>query len=85
MIFNRVSRLMGDRRIGVTDLSRLTGLSYSTCYALYADRTRRIDFGTLDALCSYFGCGVGDVLEYLPDAPPSPPERETDLETGVGY
>ena len=69
MIVNRVSRLMGDRRISVMELSRSTGLAYGTCYALYAGRSQRVDLQTLDALCGYFGCGVGDVLEYVTDGP----------------
>jgi putative transcriptional regulator len=70
---------MGERRIGVTDLSRLTGLSYSTCYALYADRTRRIDFATLEALCRLFECRVGDVLEYVPQAEPETEDRDSSV------
>ena len=26
----------------------------------------RIETGTLDALCRYFKCGVGDILEHVP-------------------
>lgn len=26
-----------------------------------------MDRGSLNTLCGYFGVGVGDVLEYLPD------------------
>ncbi len=29
---------------------------------------KRIDGDTLDALCAYFGVGVGDLLEYVPGA-----------------
>ena len=32
---------------------------------------KRIDGDTLDALCRYFSVGVGDLLEYVPDAPPA--------------
>jgi putative transcriptional regulator len=76
MIVNRVSRLMGERRMGVTDLSRATGLAYATCYQLYAGTSRRVDFGTLDALCRHFECGVGDLFEYVPDSQPQPIRSE---------
>ena len=29
---------------------------------------KRIDGDTMDALCAYFGVGVGDLLEYVPGA-----------------
>jgi putative transcriptional regulator len=66
MIINRVSRLMGERREGVTDLSRATGIAYSAAYALYKGTTQRIEFDTLDRLCDHFGVGPGDILEYVP-------------------
>ncbi|MGO8671438.1 MAG: helix-turn-helix domain-containing protein [Capsulimonadaceae bacterium] len=28
----------------------------------------RIDGSTLSGLCRYFGCRVGDLMEYVPDA-----------------
>jgi putative transcriptional regulator len=68
MIENRLSTLMGARRMGVTDLARATGLAYSTCWQLYADKTKQIRFDTLDTLCRYFGVSVCEILEYKPDA-----------------
>lgn len=67
MIVNRISRLMGERREGVTDVSRATGIPYSSMYELYADRVKRIDLATLNKLCRHFGVPVGDILEYQPD------------------
>ncbi|MCC6488238.1 MAG: helix-turn-helix transcriptional regulator [Candidatus Hydrogenedentes bacterium] len=67
MIVNRISRLMGERREGVTDVSRATGIPYSSMYELYADRVKRIDLATLDKLCKHFGVTPCDIFEYLPD------------------
>lgn len=74
MIVNRVSRLLGERRESVADLARGTGLAYKTAHELYNDKSRRIDFDTLNRLCGYLGVGVGDILEYVPD--PTPADAE---------
>jgi putative transcriptional regulator len=41
-------------------------VSHNTLARLFsADGTfKRIDFDTLEALCRYFQCGVGDIFEY---------------------
>lgn len=68
MIINRVSRLLGERRQSVADLARGAGISYPAAYRLYRDDPKGIDFATLDKLCRHFGVGVGEILEYVPDA-----------------
>ena len=50
-----------------TELQAKTGLGYSTINALYHGKTERIEFATLDRLCEILGCGVGEILEYVPD------------------
>ena len=67
MIINRISRLMGERREGVTDLSRATGIAYSATYALYKGTVSRIELTTLDKLCKHFGVTPCEVLEYVPE------------------
>ncbi|MCX6022661.1 MAG: helix-turn-helix transcriptional regulator [Chloroflexi bacterium] len=71
MIINRVSRLLGDRRESVADLSRATGISYSTAYDLYRGVVTRIDFKTLDRLCEHFEVTPGEILEFAPAPSPS--------------
>ena len=44
-------------------------LSVGTVQRMMANDFDRIDVPTIDALCSYFGCGVGDLLEFVPGAP----------------
>lgn len=68
-IRNHVSREMGARRLSIKDLTAQSGLSYGTLFALYHDRTRGIDFHTLDALCRTLNVQVGELLEYVPDEP----------------
>jgi len=65
MLINRISRLMGEHRQGITTVSRATGISYKTAFDLYHGNTKRIDFRTLDRLCKHFKVGPSEVFEYV--------------------
>lgn len=67
MIVNRLSRLLGERRMSVAELQRQTGLSYVTLHNLYSDKSTRIDFETLNKLCRVLHVQPGDILEYAPE------------------
>ena len=65
----RVRELLDERELSQTELQLRSGLAYSTISDLYHNKVRRIDVGPLDALCVALDCGVGDVLEHVPDTP----------------
>jgi putative transcriptional regulator len=69
MIINRLSRVMGDRRLSIQEVVRVTGVSYSTVFDLYHAKAKRFDLNTLDRLCTGLGVGVGDILEHQADPP----------------
>ncbi|HID61214.1 MAG TPA: helix-turn-helix domain-containing protein [Anaerolineae bacterium] len=48
-------------------LAAEVGLSKNTLNRLAEGKTDRIDFLTLDKLCRYFQCDVGDLLTYEAD------------------
>ncbi len=64
MIENRLSRLLGERRMSISELERQTGIPYTSLHALYHGTSKRVDLATLDKLCRALGVGVGDILEY---------------------
>ena len=64
MIENRLSRLLGERRLSIAELGRRTGIPYTSLHALYHGTATRVDLKTLDRLCRALGVGVGDILEY---------------------
>ncbi|MDP8909298.1 MAG: helix-turn-helix transcriptional regulator [Chloroflexota bacterium] len=64
MIENRLSRLLGERRMSISELERRTGVPYTSLHALYHGTSKRVDLATLDKLCRALGVGVGDILEY---------------------
>ena len=66
-IRNHVSRAMGERRLKIADVARLSGLSYQTVFDLYHGKAQRIDLTTLDKLCRALDVPVGELLEYVPD------------------
>ncbi|MGH7623936.1 MAG: helix-turn-helix domain-containing protein [Gemmatimonadaceae bacterium] len=59
---------LGLEDLSQSDAQRLTGLAYSTINEMCNNRTRRIDFDTIDVLCSALGCTVADIIEYVPRA-----------------
>lgn len=63
----RLSTLMGERRIKMTELAQTTGLARSTIWHLYHDRSEKIEFRVLNALCKGLNCQPGDLLVYVPD------------------
>jgi len=64
MIENRLSRLLGERRMSISELERQTGIPYTSLHALYHGTSKRVDLATLDKLCRALGVSVGDILEY---------------------
>ena len=61
----RLSTLLGERRIKMAELSRMTGVSKTTINAMYHDRVRKIDSGVLERICKALDCGLSDILEYV--------------------
>lgn len=66
MIRCHLSRLMGEKRVRVSDVARVTGISRNMLSKLYYDRAQRIDVSDLEKLCRFFSCGVADLLEWTP-------------------
>lgn len=64
MIVNKFSVLLAQRLLKISVLAKATGISRVTLTNLYYRRTKQIDLETLDKLCCYLQCGVGDILEF---------------------
>ena len=63
MIKCHLSKLMGQRKIKISDLARDLDVHRNTITLLYYEKAKRIDFDVLDKLCKYFECSVGDLIE----------------------
>lgn len=67
MIKNRLSTIMGYKRIKPHEIVTLTGISRKTLYNIYNDKTKVIEFETLNKLCFALDCTPNDLFRYEPD------------------
>lgn len=65
MIKCHLSKLMGERKLKISDVARDTGLHRNTITLLYQETATRVDLEAIDALCRYFEVGVGDLFEFV--------------------
>ena len=65
MIKCHLSRLMGEKKMKVIDVARETGLHRNTITLLYRETAERVELDTMERLCRLFGCGVGDLFEFV--------------------
>ncbi|WP_089139524.1 helix-turn-helix domain-containing protein [Vibrio rumoiensis] len=63
MITCNLSTLLGARKLKISDVVRETGINRSTITRLYHETNNRIDFDTLEKLCRFLDCEVGELLE----------------------
>lgn len=66
MIKCHLSRLLGERKLKISDVSSATGINRGTLTRLYQETAERVDLEVVDALCAYLRIGVGDLFEQLP-------------------
>ncbi len=64
MIKCHLSRLMGEKKVKIADVSRAIDVHRNTIALLYYEKAKRIDLDVLDKLCRYFNCRVEDILEF---------------------
>lgn len=56
---------MGEKRMKVSELSRLTGLNRIGLQKLYNEETSSISFDTLEKVCTALDCEVADLIEII--------------------
>lgn len=64
-----LSTRMGERRLKISELSRMTGISRGTLTRMYNDDIDRVDLDVLTRLCGALQCDIADLLVFRPDAP----------------
>ena len=65
MIKCHFARLMGERKLKISDVARDTGINRGTLTRLYYENAERIELDVIDALCEYFGVGLEGLLERV--------------------
>ena len=65
--YNRLFKLMIDRKMRKKDLCELAGVGTSTMSKMGRDEI--VSLEVIDRICQKLNCNVEDVLEILPDSP----------------
>lgn len=63
MVKIHLSRLMGERKLKISDLARETGINRGTITRLYHETAERVELDVIEKLCDYFQCEIADLLE----------------------
>lgn len=63
MIKCNLSRLMGEKKLKISDVSRDTGINRGTVTRLYHETAIRVEFDVLQKLCMYLDCDISELLE----------------------
>ena len=67
MIKNKLSEMMGIRRMNMAEVARIAELNHVTVFRIYHDRTKTIELETINKLCYALDCRIQDIFEYIPD------------------
>lgn len=67
MVKCHLSRLLGERKLKISDVVRDTGINRGTLTRLYHETAQRVELKDLEAICLYLNCQVGDLLELQDD------------------
>jgi len=59
-----LSRLMGERRLKISDVTRDTGINRGTVTRLYHESAERVKLEVMSKLCEYFDCELAELFEY---------------------
>jgi putative transcriptional regulator len=63
MIRCHFARLMGERKLKISDVARDTGINRGTLTRLYYETAERVELEVLDQLCEYFSVDLPELLE----------------------
>ncbi|MEN8170589.1 MAG: helix-turn-helix transcriptional regulator [Pseudomonadota bacterium] len=67
MIRCNLSRILGERKLKVSDVEKGTKLHRHKIAALYKETAIKVDLDTIDKICEYLECSVGELLERVVD------------------
>lgn len=77
IVFN-LDKLLAEKKMQSVELAEVLGCTVQTISRIKTGKIKAFRMETLNALCEYFDCQPGDVLEYVPD-------NEAEQRFGVGF
>lgn len=63
MIKCHLSRILGERKQKIAEVSRETGINRNTLHRLYNETATRIELDVIETLCRYLEVTVGELFE----------------------
>lgn len=63
--YNRLWKLLIDKKMSKADLRKISGVSPNTMTKLRRDEP--VMLNVLDKICAALGCNYGDIMDYLPE------------------
>lgn len=67
MIKCHLSRILGERKLKVSEVARDTGINRNTLHRLYNETATRIELDAIETLCHHLQIQVGDLFELEKD------------------
>lgn len=65
MIRCNFARLLGERKLKISDVARDTGINRGTLTRLYYETAERIELDVLDKLCEHFKIDLSALIERV--------------------
>ena len=67
MLKCNLSKIMGEKRLKIADVSRDTEINRGTITRMYHEEATRVDLDVIEKLCLYLEVGVGELYEIIED------------------
>jgi len=67
MIRCHLARLLGERKLKISDVVRDTGINRGTLTRLYYETAERVELEVLDRLCNHLGVKLHELIDWVPD------------------
>ncbi|WP_422768220.1 helix-turn-helix domain-containing protein [Photobacterium leiognathi subsp. mandapamensis] len=68
MLKCHLSKLMGENRLKISDISRDTGINRGTITRLYNETATRVDLDVIEQLCDYLDITIAELFETQKDS-----------------
>lgn len=62
-----LSRVLGERRLNISEFSKSAGVARNTITSLYHEDAKGITWAVLNKLCIALECQPNDLIEHVPD------------------